>query len=128
MANKLYAPSYVSFEYALSYYNIIPEAVYAVTSATTKPTREFKSLGLSFMYHTLQREFFQGYHPEKIQNTLVLIADPEKSVIDYLYLQSLRKKSSLDRFSLKGCSRSKLMRYARLFHKPKLVRLLKELL
>src|SRR5579863_4722297 len=38
IANALYKPSYISFDYALSYYSIIPEMVYEITSATTKPT------------------------------------------------------------------------------------------
>ena len=33
IANKLYGPSYVSFESALSYHGLIPEAVYTTTSA-----------------------------------------------------------------------------------------------
>src|SRR3989338_3314013 len=36
LANRLYFPSYISFEYALAYYRIIPEVVYSITSATTK--------------------------------------------------------------------------------------------
>jgi len=36
VANILYAPSYVSFDYALSYYGRIPERVYAITSATMR--------------------------------------------------------------------------------------------
>ena len=36
VANILYAPSYVSFEYALSYHSLIPERVYGVTSATLR--------------------------------------------------------------------------------------------
>lgn len=34
IANALYKPSYISFEYALAYYNIIPEMTYQITSAT----------------------------------------------------------------------------------------------
>ena len=41
VANILYAPSYVSFEYALSYYGLIPERVYEVTSATMRMKKEF---------------------------------------------------------------------------------------
>ena len=33
MAGAIYGPSYISFEYALSYYGLIPETVYTVTSA-----------------------------------------------------------------------------------------------
>lgn len=36
VANLLYGPSYVSMDYALSYYGIIPERVVEVTSMTTK--------------------------------------------------------------------------------------------
>src|SRR3990167_2822579 len=39
IANRLYEPSYVSFEYALAHHGVIPETVYTVTSATTKITR-----------------------------------------------------------------------------------------
>ncbi len=41
LANILYAPSYVSFDYALSYYGLIPERVYEVTSATMRMKKEF---------------------------------------------------------------------------------------
>jgi predicted transcriptional regulator of viral defense system len=41
IANILYAPSYVSFEYALSYYGLIPERVYEITSATMRMKKEF---------------------------------------------------------------------------------------
>src|SRR3989344_3452385 len=47
IANRIYGPSYVSFEYALAYYRLIPETVYTVTSATTKTTREFTVQGKS---------------------------------------------------------------------------------
>ena len=31
IANRLYDPSYLSFEFALSYYHLIPEAAYVMT-------------------------------------------------------------------------------------------------
>ena len=36
LANPIYAPSYISFETALSYYDLIPERVYMIKSATFK--------------------------------------------------------------------------------------------
>ncbi len=41
VANMLYAPSYVSFDYALSYHGMIPEKVSEITSATTKNEKLF---------------------------------------------------------------------------------------
>ncbi len=41
VANTLYAPSYVSFDYALSFYGMIPERVSEITSATSKNEKLF---------------------------------------------------------------------------------------
>lgn len=41
IANGLYAPSYVSFEYALSLHGVIPERVVQITSATSKNNKLF---------------------------------------------------------------------------------------
>jgi len=43
VANTLYAPSYVSFDYALSYYGMIPERVSEITSATSKNKKLFET-------------------------------------------------------------------------------------
>ena len=40
-ANMLYTPSYISFDYALSYYGMIPERVSEITSATSKNEKLF---------------------------------------------------------------------------------------
>ncbi len=50
LANTLYAPSYVSFDYALSYYGLIPERVYEITSATMRMKKEFNTLLGRFTY------------------------------------------------------------------------------
>ena len=50
VANILYVPSYVSFEYALSYYGLIPERVYEVTSATMRMKKEFSTPVGRFTY------------------------------------------------------------------------------
>ena len=39
LASIIYGPSYLSFEFALSYYGLIPEAVYHFTSATFNKRR-----------------------------------------------------------------------------------------
>ena len=42
LAGSIYGPSYISFEYALSRYGLIPEAVYAVTCATFEKKKKKK--------------------------------------------------------------------------------------
>src|SRR3989338_4729279 len=55
IANKLYSPSYVSLEFALSYHGVIPETVYEITSVTTKSTRRFEKLKKFFSYHKIKK-------------------------------------------------------------------------
>src|SRR5579864_6761878 len=38
IANRIYSPSYVSLESALSYYGLIPEGVLSITSVSTRKT------------------------------------------------------------------------------------------
>ena len=60
LANVLRSPSYVSLEFILSRYNIIPEASFAVTSITTKSSRVFSSAFSSFIYRSIKEELFFG--------------------------------------------------------------------
>src|SRR3989344_5119906 len=62
IANALYKPSYISFEYAMAKYGIIPESPYHLTSATTNPTREFSINHQAFSYYTIKQEAYTGYY------------------------------------------------------------------
>ena len=43
VANKIYKPAYISFETAMSYYRLIPESIYMITSASTRRTSVFET-------------------------------------------------------------------------------------
>lgn len=86
MANRLYRPSYVSLESALSYYGLIPEGVYSITSVSTKKTTAFNSPVANFTYKRIKADLHFGYHLEKNGGQTYKIADMEKAVLDYLYL------------------------------------------
>ncbi|MFH0947679.1 MAG: hypothetical protein V1833_01595 [Elusimicrobiota bacterium] len=60
VANKLYSPSYISLEFALSYHGVIPETVYEITSVTTKATRRFETLGKVFSYRKIKKNCLYG--------------------------------------------------------------------
>ncbi|MFK5881015.1 MAG: hypothetical protein QM482_02270 [Sulfurospirillum sp.] len=50
VANILYTPSYVSFDYALSFYGMIPERVREIASATSKNKKIFDTpIGYQFV-------------------------------------------------------------------------------
>ena len=62
IANRIYSPSYISFEMALSYYHLIPESVYGITSASTRRTYKFKTPIAEFSYRTIKHNLFFGYN------------------------------------------------------------------
>ncbi len=128
VANRLYMPSYISFSYALSYYNILPEMTYTVTSATTKPTRVFDSPTVAFSYYTIKKEAFTGYILKKEGERVFLIAEPEKALVDYVYFATLGRGPSIDRLNLSSLSRDKAIGYAKLYGRKSLVKKVKEIL
>ncbi|MFH1225901.1 MAG: hypothetical protein V1684_01275 [bacterium] len=127
IANKLYQPSYISLETALSHYNIIPEVVYGTTSITTKAPREFKTPIGNFTYQHIKTEAFTGYQLQEIDRYKALFAEPEKALADYLYFVDLKKVSLNDRLKLKGVNRIKLVEYAKLFKRPSMLKLINQI-
>lgn len=115
IANALYRPSYISYETALSYYHIIPETVYAVTSATTRRTKEIEAGDVGYIYHSIKKEAFTAYRPVRISDEVVLMAEPEKALCDFLFLVFLKKRAINDRIAWRSVDKGKLLRYARLF-------------
>ena len=128
IANRLYAPSYISFEYALSRYGIIPESVYSITSATTRTTREFVVTNKSFAYSRIKKQAYCGYKTEKVGGMTVLIAEPEKALADYLYFVDLKRKLLNERLNTRKLNKKTVMEYARLFGRRSLMKLVREIL
>ena len=88
LAGSIYGPSYISFEYALSYYGLIPERVSTITCATCdkKKKKEYNTDFGTFTY----RDVPVLAYPEEIilkeeNNYSYQIATPEKALCDKLY-------------------------------------------
>lgn len=133
IANKLYAPSYVSFEMALSYYNLIPEGVYSITSATSKKTEKFKTPVGEFSYRSLKPQLLFGYNLQGNGKQQYKLAEIEKAVLDYLYLNSKSTtKADLQewRFNsqefLARADMDKFNRYVKVFNSSSLERRAKQ--
>ena len=88
LANLIYGPSYVSMEYALSFYNLIPEWVETVTSVTCKKNRTFQTPVGPFTYQhcPLERYSLGINHEKQSEEHSFLIASPEKALIDLVSL------------------------------------------
>lgn len=125
LANKLYEPSYVSLEFALSYHRVIPETVYEITSITSKATRRFNVLGKLFTYRHIKKEAFTGYSVYKQRGLSFLIAEPEKAFVDLEYFRVMNKKKPITRFDEEKINLAKAFRYAKLFDNNKLISIIK---
>jgi len=90
-ANRIYAPSYVSLEMALKYYGFIPEEIFQITSVGTKKMTRFQTGIGNFIYHHIKPSLYWGYRLVDFGRQNFLLADPEKAVLDYLYLHPYLK-------------------------------------
>lgn len=102
VANRIYRPSYISLHTALSYYGMIPEAVLQITSVTTLKTISFKNDFGEYSYNSVRPELMFGYEPKPLKDgRSVLIATPEKALLDLLYLNtSYRTEQDMEELRL----------------------------
>lgn len=88
IANQIYSPSYLSLEYALQYYSLIPETVYVKTSITTRRTYHIQNNLGDFSYHRVKHQAFFGYRLVSIEGVNFRLAEPEKAILDLIYLRA----------------------------------------
>jgi len=94
-AQLIHGPSYISLETALSYHGWIPEAVYAITSASMDRAREFETPFGHFSFTRIPQKVFytevtriekqDGNEPGFHAGESFLIASPLKALADYVY-------------------------------------------
>lgn len=84
LANLVYGPSYVSLDYALAHYGIIPERVEALMSVTVSRSRRFSTPVGLFLYRQIPaRAYVAGMvRAEGGHGQAYLIASPEKALAD----------------------------------------------
>ena len=130
IAAAIYQPSYLSLESALSAYGLIPEIVYSYVSVTGKTNRTFDNKFGHFIYRHLKTELFWGYREVRTSSGQYLIAEPEKAILDYLYLNLSKINSESDFENLRfnedrlceTLNRDKFLQYLQAFETKKLKR------
>lgn len=102
LAPVIYGPSYLSYDYALSHYGLIPESVYAYTSATfeKKKTKEYKNVFGRYTYRDVPKDCYPfGVELIEENGYAYQIASPEKALCDKLYslspVKSIRELNDL---------------------------------
>ncbi|MBI5416973.1 hypothetical protein HZA55_03355 [Candidatus Poribacteria bacterium] len=103
LANLIYGPSYISLEYALSFYGLIPERVEAVTSVTNKKKKFFNTPVGIFLYRYINPLMYSFgitlYAVDKYHS--ILIASKEKALSDMLYFSyKMANKSQIEKYLL----------------------------
>lgn len=88
LAGSIFGPSYISFEYALGYYGMIPEAVYTITCATfeKKKKKKYETSFGTFTYRDVPSKAFpMCLRLLREGEYYYRIAEPEKALCDKLY-------------------------------------------
>ena len=97
IANRIHRPSYVSLEMALSYYHLIPESVYVITSVSSRKPYQYDTPIAKFNYNKIKPKLFFGYDLVDYDDKNFKIASIEKAILDYFYFHS--NLNSIDDFS-----------------------------
>lgn len=134
LASSILSPSYLSFEWALSFYGLIPEKVVAVTSATLglRKNKTFVNAFGRYEYSDIpERSFSEGLTYLESGDYVVKIATKEKAICDSLSkwrivknIQELKEllfvDKRIDEEEFESCDFSFLERLATLYNKTNL--------
>ncbi|MCK4539132.1 MAG: hypothetical protein KAV42_10090 [Candidatus Krumholzibacteria bacterium] len=135
LANIIYGPSYISLEYAMGFYGMIPESVEGVTSVTTGRSRRFETPVGLFSYRSVPAAAFSvGIdRMETRDGKSFLIALPEKALADKIRLdhgsgissqrelkQYLIDSLRIDPATLAGMNAERVEEYSALYRSRKI--------
>ena len=137
LAGSIYGPSYISFEYALSFYGMIPEAIYTVTSATfeKKKKKKFETVFGTFTYRDIPSDAFPlGNRLLQEGDYFYRIAEVEKALCDQLYTVSplpntkelflhLTENLRIEESELKKLDTIKVCEYSAVYHSTNIKKL-----
>lgn len=95
IANALVAGSYVSLAHALNYYQLFDQYSTTVVSVTVKGNKKYLFDGYTFRYSKVRQDMYFGFTEKTINGKRVRLAEAEKALIDYLYLDKSFGSASL---------------------------------
>lgn len=123
LANFIITPSYISLESALSFYGILAQFPYTITSVTPLKNRKIIYYQKEFEFAHLRREYFFGF----VKKDNFLIATPEKALLDEFYFISKGLINiSLKELDLSFINKGKLKKMIRNFNYLPLKRLVQK--
>jgi hypothetical protein len=122
-------------ESALSIYGLIPEMIFAITSLSAKANRKVQNDFGLFIYRHINSRLFFAYIPIETKFGKYLLAEPEKALLDYFYL-NLGKINNIDdikelrinTYELSKLNKAKIKKYLKVFKIKKLEKMINLLL
>jgi len=90
IATQLVEPSYLSLNSALLFHEIIQQVPKTIECVTSKNSFRYTHMGV--VYHKIPKSLFFGYRRHSKANSYVFVAEPEKAIIDGIYLNVYGKK------------------------------------
>ncbi len=87
IATQLLEPSYISLYSALNFHGLLMQVPREIECVTPKNSRNYKELGIA--YHKIPARLFYGYERHGREGGYVFVADPEKALVDGVYLNRL---------------------------------------
>jgi len=126
LAQHLCRPSYLSGLWALGFHDMIPERVVVHTSVTTRQPMRFDNACGAFEYRHIKQPSFFGYEQVPYGGSTILVARPEKALLDHWHLSAGEWTS--DRLhemryqNMKAVDHRRLQEYAARFERPRLQR------
>lgn len=121
IAEQLVGECYISFESALSFYNVINQVPYDLTLACLEKPRKIKIGGRDLVFRRLKKEIFGGF----VINEKIKIATPEKALLDLVYM-SVRGRTSFNfaELDFSVINKAEVNRLLSLYSYPKQVKTL----
>ena len=108
--------AYVSLDSGLREYGISTQSPRILTSVTTQRPKEFKARTITISYRSITPRLFWGFVRKTTRYGSYLIAEPEKAILDWIYLGIQNGVApGLDELDFGSVDRPKLLNYARRF-------------
>jgi predicted transcriptional regulator of viral defense system len=95
IANSLIKESYISLSYALNQYQMFDQYDKIITSITTKKSKKYNFDNNIYNFVKIKKELYFGYVEKRENGKIIKIAEAEKALIDYLYLDTSFGSASL---------------------------------
>lgn len=136
LAQRIYGPSYVSLESALSHHGWIPEAVHSITSVSSKRSATFKTpLGPFVYYRIPSLPLFTAVERIEDESGSTLMARPWKAIADYIYvykkdwlgLKPLQESLRIEDEQLQGIDLEEIQEIQKSFRSRRVIRFLESI-